>query len=382
MRTLQEYLYRFIKGRSEKAHRAYYRHYYRNYLERAEKCDCRKSEQTIRRECRALRKYWHLEPIHYFRYDFYRQDCPLTVEQMKEYIPDFFAYYLFFPRSFKDRNILCEDKQLMSAINTGLGIRQPRALFFIRDHKILSAEFDPLTAEQCTEVIDACRAEKIFVKPTFGVGGKGIVVFNRDSQNGKLLDKNTGQEFDAAYLGSLTDSEYTIQEGVRQHEAMNALYPHSLDTFRIFTECVDGRARILVALLRMGCGGMQLDNASCGGLYIKIDAETGTLTGKAWADNRDTFDAHPDTGFRFEGAALPMWDEVARFAIAVAEKYAPIKYIGWDIALSEEGPLIIEGNNGPGIEIVQDLYGGIKSRFGIGSPEEYWYAKNYSLKNL
>ena len=77
-----------------------------------------------------------------------------------------------------------------------------------------------------------------------------------------------------------------------------------------------------------------------------------------------------------------MWDQVREFAISVAEKYAPIKYVGWDVALSEEGPLLIEGNNGPSIEITQDLYGGIKKYLDIDCPDDYWYSDKYSLKNL
>lgn len=384
MRSFQEYLYYFIKRRSEKRHRAYYRDYYGHYLAAARTCDLRKSEGTIRRECNQLERYWRVDPVHYYRYGFYRSDCPLTVAQMKEYIPDYFAYYLFYPRSFKDRNVLCEDKQLMYAINAGSGIRQPRTLFFTRDGRILSAALDPLGREECAQTIAECRAEKLFVKPTFGVGGKGIAVFNRESDGAeRLVDRASGQVFDALCLETLAkEGDYTIQEGVRQHEAMNAVYPHAINTLRIITECVGGRARIVLALLRMGCNGMQLDNASSGGIYAKIDVQTGTLVGRAIADNRETFDVHPTTGFRFDGAPLPSWREIEAFAVTVAEKYAPIRYVGWDIALSEEGPLLIEGNNGPSIEIVQDLYGGVKSLFGIDSPDAYWYASNYSLKNL
>lgn len=384
MKSIQQYLYCFIKRRSEKSHRAYYRDYYKPYLEAARTCGCRKPEATIRRECRQLAEYWRVDPVHYYRYGFYRSDCPLTLAQMKEYIPDFFAYYLFYPRSFKDRNVLCEDKQLMYAVNAGLGVRQPRTLFFLRDGRILSERLDPLAPQEYARTIAACRAEKIFVKPTFGVGGKGIAVFNRtDDGSGRLVDGVSGRTFDAACLETFAaEGDYTVQEGVRQHAAMNAVYAHAINTLRVITECVDGRARVVLALLRMGCNGMQLDNASSGGIYAKVDVASGTLVGRAIADTRETFDAHPTTGFRFDGTPLPEWPAIETFAVSVAEKYAPIRYVGWDIALSEEGPLLIEGNNGPSIEIVQDLYGGVKSLFGIDSPDAYWYASNYSLKNL
>ena len=51
---------------------------------------------------RVLAKYWGCYPYQYYRYDFYRRDCQVTVSEMKDYIPNFFMYSLFFPRSFMD----------------------------------------------------------------------------------------------------------------------------------------------------------------------------------------------------------------------------------------------------------------------------------------
>lgn len=112
-----------------------------------------------------------------------------------------------------------------------------------------------------------------------------------------------------------------------------------------------------------------------------IRSECRQLVGRT-ADTRETFDAHPTMGFRFDGALLPRWKEVEAFAVSVSEKYAPIKYVGWDVFFPKKGSFLIEGNNGSNIEIMQYLYGGVKSLFGIGSPDAYWYASNYSLKNL
>lgn len=380
MYTFREYLYYILKKRSEKAHRAYYRDYYKNYTDAFERCDQKKAPGVIRREMKALEKYWRVDPVHYYRYGFYRRDCALTLEQMKEYVPDFFAYYLVFPMSFKDRNMLCEDKQLMYAVNKGLGIRQPKTLFFIRGGRMLSEELNPLDLSACREILAASKADKIFVKPTFGVGGKGIQVFNR-RENG-FSDPLSGERLDAEFLFGLAAEEYVVQEGVRQHPGMNEFYPHAVNTFRVITRCENGRADIVLTLSRMGCGGRQVDNASSGGVYVKINALTGELGAEAIADTRETFTAHPDTHRIFAGSRIPMWDQVREFAISVAEKYAPIKYVGWDVALSEEGPLLIEGNNGPSIEITQDLYGGIKKYLDIDCPDDYWYSDKYSLKNL
>ena len=378
MRTPKEYLYRLLKKQSEKAHRPYYRSYYKNYLDAYDKCPDRKDGAVMRRELKALRRYWGVEPLHYYRYGLYRSDCPLSLDGMKEYVPDFFAYYLFFPLSFRDRNVLCEDKKLMHALNAGMGIAQPRALFFTGGGRVLDGERDPAGPERRREILDSCLSDRIFVKPSFGVGGKGIAVFERE--NGGFTERETGRTLDAELLESLSGEDCIVQEGVRQHPLLDAIYPHAVNTFRIVTRLRDGRAEAVFSLLRTGRGGMRIDNASKGGLYLRID--DGVLAASALADDRSLYAEHPDTGFRFGGYRLPMWDEVKAFTLAAAEKYAPIEYIGWDVAYSADGPVMIEGNNGPGVEIIQDVYGGIAPALGIADPSRYWYSRSYSLKNL
>jgi hypothetical protein len=147
------------------------------------------------------------------------------------------------------------------------------------------------------------------------------------------------------------------------------------------TECISGKVRVLYALVRMGSGGQQIDNASSGGLYIKIDPENGVLADYAFAFNRITFKQHPDTGFVFKGAAIETWPEAKQFALDVAKKFREIRYMGWDIAFTEDGPAVIELNNAPGIGIIQDCYGGIRDDLNI-NPKDWWYQSNYTIKNL
>lgn len=382
MKTIKEYLYYFVKVNSERSHRLYYRDYYKNYLNEFEQCKNKKSKKIIKMEMKILQKYWNVYPIHYFRYYFYRAECTLDIEEMKNYIPDYFAYYLLFPKSFKDRNILCEDKKVAHIFNTGLNIPQPKSLLFIDNKKLLSPNLESINEFDFNKIISESTANKIFVKPTFGIGGKGIEVFNKDKINNLFFNDNLKVALNWDYISRIIQNDYVIQEGVNQHKIMDNIYPYSVNTFRIVTELKNSNVTILFALLRMGCGGMQIDNASSGGIYIKIDSKTGELGKIAIADNRKEYTHHPDTLFKFENYKIPVWNDIIEFAKEIANKYAPIKYIGWDIAYSTNGPILIEGNNGPGIEIIQDHFGGIRKDFNINDPKAYWFSNKYGLKDL
>lgn len=382
MRSFKEYLYYFIKVSSDRSHRQYYRDYFKYCFDEFEASDHKKDKKTIKHELKVLQKYWNTFPVQYFRYNLYRSDCKLSMEDMKDYIPDFFAFYLFYPQSFKDRNILCEDKKLMHITNCGMKINQPKTLFFTENKGFLSESLDKISTNECMELVMNSEADKIFAKPVFGVGGKGICIFKREE--GKYIDKQNQLVLDEKFLEDISGESFIIQEGVKQHAIMNTIYPDSLNTFRIVTEYDNNNVKILFSILRMGSGGNQIDNASSGGMNIAINTENGTLGNIAIANDRSRYNQHPDTGFKFDNYQFPetMWEDIKSFATMIAYKYAPIRYIGWDIAYSENGPVLIEGNNGPGIAIIQDNFGGARKQFKIDNPIEFWYSNNYSLKNL
>lgn len=327
-----------------------------------------------------LWKYWKVYPIHYFRYNFYKSNCLLDIEEMKKYIPDYFAYYLLFPKSYKDRGVLCEDKRLMYRIAKGLEINQPHEIFSIHNGIFFSPILEKISESEALLLIKESQSQKIFVKPTLGVGGKGIHVFNKKDEI--FYNKDHNITLDSSFLKQILPLNYIVQEGVTQHPELNQIYPHSLNTFRIVTEIKNNfSVNILFSLLRVGRGGNQVDNASSGGIYIKINNETGLFSSKAYSDQDHIYDEHPDTRFKFKDYTFPMWDEVVSFVKRIALNFCEIKYIGWDIAFSSNGPVLIEANNGPSIEIIQDVYGGCQLDFGIHSPNQYWFSDKYHVSD-
>lgn len=375
-------LYFFVKKSSEKSHRIYYKQKNNYYINQYIQCTQKKSPSKIRKETHELWKYWKIYPIQYFRYNMYRSDCPLSISEMKNYIPDYFAYYLLYPKSFKERNILCEDKFLFYTICQGLRINQPKTILYTRNNSFLNDQQNIITLQETLEIIQNIPDKKLFIKPRFGVGGTGIHVLNKTNPN-TFIDKQKNVIVDLEYIKEIVKQDYIIQAGLTQHTIINEIYPFSINTFRIVTECIDNsKIKILFALLRMGHGGMEIDNATSGGLYTKVNPNTGELYKYALTNNQEKFLAHPYTNFKFEGFHIPFWDKIVEFTLKLAFKFCDIKYIGWDIAYTEDGPVVIEANNGPDISILQDFYGGLKNHFKINSPTDFWYSENYGIKDL
>jgi hypothetical protein len=62
---------------------------------------------------------------------------------------------------------------------------------------------------------------------------------------------------------------------------------------------------------------------------------------------------HPDSGARITGIGLPMWRETREFAVAAHKAFADRVIVGWDIAITPDGPIVVEGNGSPDLDIMQ-----------------------------
>ena len=100
-----------------------------------------------------------------------------------------------------------------------------------------------------------------------------------------------------------------------------------------------------------------VDNCNAGGITSNIDLETGVLSkgiltyfdgnSLTWLDN------HPDTGSRISGVQVPGWEDIKMKILDTSAEISHLKYIGWDIVVTENGFVVLEGNNGPDIKLHQ-----------------------------
>src|SRR5215203_1861411 len=258
MSAVRKRLYYFWKKLSEKQSRKKFEQdNNKNDIERFKNCTAKKPAAQIKREMKALRHYWNCYPYQYYRYDFYRADCSLSLEEMKKYVPHFFIMSLYFPLSYKEYGVLCEDKLLTYATLKAYDVPQPKLLFCFDHNTFFDSANNPVSNEVLDTLIKTSTAEKVFIKPRFGLGGRGIDVFNKEANNEFVNEHQIKLDYNF-FLKELKDNFYIAQEGLTQHESLNALYPHSVNTFRIMTECINGGVRVLYSLVRMGSGGQQI----------------------------------------------------------------------------------------------------------------------------
>jgi hypothetical protein len=193
---------------------------------------------------------------------------------------------------------------------------------------------------------------KIIVKNIVSKGGKGILILNKNS---------LGEQLPGVY-DTLLNQSFVFQEIVSNHDLINKIYEHSVNTLRVDTLYVDKEVHVLGACMRFGVGGNLIDNASAGGFYVPMDHIKGTLLKygvQNIQNNGRCFRKHPDTDFVLKGFEVPFYKESIQL-VKELTRLLPNKIIGWDIAVTNEGPLVIEGNHDPGIVMTEIAHKGYR----------------------
>ncbi len=209
---------------------------------------------------------------------------------------------------------------------------------------------------ELTQLEDALRQLSSFViKPASGSGGSGIVVIS-DYQEGDWLSvsgksytfadikKHIADIIFGVYSFGLNDTAI-IEERIVQNSLISELSPQGLADIRM----ISYKGHNVKAMLRIATIASDgRANLHQGGVGVAIDLIKGTtFSARVHGEN---ITHHPDTGVALLDVTIPSWDELLRLSEA-ASKAIPLGYLGIDIALSESGPVILEVNARPGIEI-------------------------------
>ena len=198
------------------------------------------------------------------------------------------------------------------------------------------------------EFINFLEKHEVFMsKPYDGLGGADVK---------KEYAKNI--ENKEEYFNNAIQNRIFLEELVVQHPEMNKLCSTSVNTMRIMTFNNHGNPRILWMGLRVGNGINAIDNFHAKGMAVNIDINTGKLVGNAIDKDLNEYVEHPTTHIKFDGFQIPCFEEAKKMVLEASLESDKILVVGWDVAISDKGPVIIEGNRRPGFDIVQVLSGG------------------------
>jgi hypothetical protein len=307
----------------------------------------RKSVLRITYELFVLLIKFREIPVHYFsRYIFKKE-----TENFKDFVPNKLAGKISIRiNDHKSKEVL-DNKLFFNLFYGQFDIAVPNILMynhndmFVIDHKAIEIKNSEVFTKILTDLFERnLSIDSVMIKKTFA-SSSGKKIF-------KLFRSQVGSEPKVMKFiySEVIQSGFLFQETIKQHPALDRINASCLNTIRIDTFInPDGVVEIASAYLRMSICNSHIDNISSGGCQVGIVLATGRLKKYGYALIQtigvEILTEHPITKTTFEDYALPYFGEVKELVVKTARLMPGLRLIGWDVAIGESGPILIEGNS-------------------------------------
>jgi hypothetical protein len=252
---------------------------------------------------------------------------------------------------------LTENKDEFYRICRDRGLPIPETYGWTMDGRCYDAEGKWIEgSEPWSRYLLARLPEDFIVKDRAGAYGSGFHAFQRSGDVFRSADDSAACDITSLIeaLAVAGESEgIIIQKRLFDAAPLAALSGRrGLQTMRINTLLhSDGRVSILFYMIKILGGQTLSDNFSMGttgNLIAYGDPDDGTLRGALTihecGSGMKAVTAHPETGIRFAGFRLPYWSDAIALVTTAQRFFPELPALGWDIALTADGPIVIEAN--------------------------------------
>jgi hypothetical protein len=212
----------------------------------------------------------------------------------------------------------------------------------------------------------------VFGKPTEGLQSLGSAGLKRYVPATGCLETIDGREVPLEDFVSTVFAHYAhgyvLQRLLSPHPAIRAMCGDRLATVRVVTIAREDGVKVFRACWKIPAGANVADNYwRPGNLVAQIDLATGRVLRAMSGTGLDLAEhtVHPDTNAPLVGMAIPNWQDLVGTAVAAATLMRHMPLIGWDMAMLESGPAIVEMNEQPDFFLNQlaDARGVLEAEF-------------------
>lgn len=291
-------------------------------------------------------------------------DPAIPMEQKREYVGVDGSYNLnvmMSPTHLTGARFFVQDKVVYTALLNELGFRATRTQAVAQADRLFGSIRALATQDEIKTYLKTQADYPVFAKPARGTGSFGSALLSGVEGdhlvlgNGRKIDLD---EFCAEILQDYPDG-FLFQTALVQHPAMSAVAGDAIGTVRVVTVRDSVMPRMLYALWKIPSPTAMSDNFWQDGSMVASINGDGSLgrcrigTGL----NARLIDEHPVSGARFAEFKVPFFDDIPDIASRAHALFPDFGVIGWDIAITPEGPTIIEANDNPFHALYQLAFG-------------------------
>lgn len=287
-----------------------------------------------------------------------------------------FAYYKeYFMYNFHEENenvrsTFCGEGLYKKCVYNSLKDFDDKAVLFKNKMKTYEA-LKPFYKRDIIEVKDFSDYQK-FVD--FANKNRTFIVKETLGSLGRNVNKITiSKELDAktVFLNILRYGGCICESWIEQSDIFKQFNESSVNTVRIVGIYDGEKVHRMHSIIRTGRSGAIVDNAAQGGIFAEVNVDTGEVVSDGYTEiNTDHFEVHPDSKVKFKGFQIPYWDELIELINEMHKLCYPISLAGWDLALTDNGWVLVEGNSKPFMCDMQLLH---YKTCGVGLKKEFQF---------
>lgn len=153
---------------------------------------------------------------------------------------------------------------------------------------------------------------------------------------------------------------YAFQSVVVQNDDVTKHVGQTLATLRLVTVIDEISPRSLYAIWKLPGVNAMADNFwQDGSMMCAVNAETGVVERCVIGSGPDQqiVETHPVTGQEIVGYQIPFFDECKKLAEDAHSIFPINSVLGWDVGITDDGPVLIECNYNPAHEFLQTVTG-------------------------
>ena len=246
---------------------------------------------------------------------------------------------------------LARNKYLAHKVLGAAGIRQSELYCYYQPeaHYKNNAECAS-NLKDVIHILKSKRVDSCVIKTTESSHGDNVWVISKiEYKSGDLIMRRFDGE--KVLLSSILKNEALIFESVVHQTSQFASFNESsVNTVRFMTTLwPDGSAKVFATFVKIGRCGKCVDNAGGGGnVDVCVDTDSGELKYAIQFDGLQRIreiECHPDNGCRLNGVVIENWQKTIEEVIQFQQAFPFCKAAGWDIAITDDGPVVIEVND-------------------------------------
>lgn len=261
---------------------------------------------------------------------------------------------------------LLSDKLTLSYLLAGSRVAAPRTLAYLGVPEALLAVPRLSGNRSLGRFLQEQGHTPLFLKPLRGSQGQGCVATEGLVAAGpagtQLLRLGNGEQLPLhqapARLRHLLGRRAIVQERIRPHPLLRPVCGDTCATVRLLSTCMGQQVVVLAAILKLPGAGAMVDNlhaadASRPVALAPVDPASGALGPWRRFDGEASHPIAPPLPL----AAIPQWAAFVQMVQVLHPLDGGAVLLGWDVAVAEPGPMLVEVNGTPGIDLWQLAWG-------------------------